>query len=54
MAIQLIATNGQVQYHVDEFVIDTKDDLKALPRRSIMGSTALCLSDSNVYIKNSK
>lgn len=54
MAIQLIATNGQIQYHIDEFVIDTKDDLKALPRRSAMGSTALCLSDSNVYIKNSK
>lgn len=54
MAIQLIATNGQVQYHIDEFVIDTIDDLKVLPRRSAMGSTALCLSDSNVYIKNSK
>lgn len=54
MAFKLIATNGQVQYNVDEFVVDSLDDFKSLPTRSAMGSTALCLSDSNVYVKNSK
>ena len=53
MAQKMISTNGQVQYNVDEFVIDTPDDLKKLPTRSAMGSVALCISDGNVYIKDS-
>ena len=53
MSKNLISTNGQIQYGVDEFVIDTPDDLKALPFRSKMGSTALCISNGEVYVKNS-
>lgn len=34
MAFKLISTNGQVQYNVDEYVIDTPDDLKKLPAKS--------------------
>ena len=29
MAVNMISTNGQVRYHVDEYVIDTPDDLAA-------------------------
>ena len=54
MAYKLMSTNGQVQYNIDEFVIDTPEDLKKLPKRSAMGSVALCLSNGAVYIKDSK
>ena len=54
MAHKMTSTNGQVQYNVDEFVVDTPEDLKKLPVRSAMGSAALCLSDGNVYVKDGK
>lgn len=54
MGTKMISTNGQVQYNVDEFVIDTPEDLETLPKRSAMGSTALCLSNSMVYVKDGK
>lgn len=50
----MIATNGQIQYNVDEYVIDTPEDTKKLPKRCVMGSTALCTSTGDVYIKNGK
>ena len=53
MAYKMISTNGQAQYGVDEFVIDTPDDLKDLPPRSAMGSAALDISTGDVYMKNS-
>lgn len=53
MAKNLLSTNGQTQYGVDEYVIDTPADLKTLPPRSAMGSTAICISTGDVYIKNS-
>lgn len=54
MAIKMVSTNGQIQYNVDEFVVDTPDDIKKLPNRSVMGSMALCLSTSDVYVKDGK
>lgn len=54
MAFNMISTNGQVQYGVDEFVIDSPDDLAKLPSRSKQGSVALDSSTGDVYIKNSK
>ncbi len=53
MAYKLLSTNGQVQYGVDEYIIDSPDDLDSLPKRSAMGSTALCVADGSVYVKNS-
>lgn len=54
MGYKQMSTNGQVQYGIDEWVIDTKEDLKKLPARSAMGSSALCLADGSVYVKDSK
>ena len=54
MAYKMISTNGQVQYGVDEFIIDSPDDLEKLPKKSAQGSVALCTEDGSVYIKNSK
>ena len=33
MAFNMISTNGQVQYNVSEFVIDSPDDLESLPKK---------------------
>ena len=49
----MTSTNGQVQYGINEFVIDSPNDLKSLPKNCNMGSSALCLSNGSVYIKNS-
>lgn len=56
MAFNLLETNGQIQYGVNVFAIDSPDDLANLPRTSKMGSAALCLDDDEikVYMKNSK
>jgi hypothetical protein len=34
MAYKLISTNGQIQYNVDEYVIDSPNDLEKLPKKS--------------------
>ena len=34
MAYKMISTNGQVQYGVDEYVIDSPEDLEKLPKKS--------------------
>ena len=52
MAIQMISTNGNIQYNVNEFVIDSPDELKSLPKKSVMGSFALVISTGEVYIKD--
>lgn len=52
MAHNTMATNGQIQYGITEFVIDSPEDLEKLPR-CLMGSSALCLSNGNVYMKDS-
>ena len=45
--------DGDTQYGVNEYVCDTPDDLVTLPRCA-MGSIAIIISDSTVYMKNSK
>lgn len=52
MAYQLVSTNGQVQYNINEYVIDTPEDLNKLPKNCAMGSQALCLSNGSIYMKD--
>ena len=52
MAVNMISTNGQVRYHVDEYVIDAPEDLKMLPLNAAPGSVAICTSNGEVYMKN--
>ena len=54
MAVKLLSTNGQIQYHIDEFAIDSVSDLKKLSPQSEMGSVAICINTGDVYIKNGK
>ena len=53
MAYNILSQNGEVQYGVNEFVIDSPEDLKKLPDKTAMGSSALCLSNGEVYMKDS-
>lgn len=52
MAYKKTETNGQVQYNVDSYVLDSPADLEKLPKTSVMGSMALCISDGSVYVKD--
>lgn len=51
MAIQLLTTNGQTQYNINEYYVDYKKELEKLPAFCAAGSRALCGEDGNVYIK---
>lgn len=48
---KMTKSDSEIQYGVKEFVCDTADDLKDLPRCE-MGSSAIVLSESAVYMKN--
>lgn len=49
----VIAHDGDVTYGVNEYVCDTVDDLLTLPPCN-MGSTAIIISTSEVYMRNGK
>lgn len=51
MAFNLMTTNGQVQYNINEYYVDYREDLKKLPPSCAMGSKALCAEDGFTYIK---
>lgn len=51
MAFNLTATNGQIQYNVNEYYVDYREDLKKLPPSCAMGSKALCAEDGYTYVK---
>ena len=45
------AHDGDIEYGINEYVCDTIDDLQDLPRCK-MGSVALVLEDSSLYVKD--
>lgn len=51
--IKLMSTNGQIQYDHDEYIVDSVDDLKQIPKRVAMGSIALIIATGDVYMKDS-
>lgn len=53
MGFNLISTNGQTQYNINEYAIDEEKDLKKLPPSCAMGSRALCLENGKVFVKKS-
>lgn len=50
--VRLIASNGEIQYNINEYCIDSSDDIANLPKDCAMGSTAIVISTSEVYMKN--
>lgn len=51
--VKLLAANGDIQYDVNEYAIDTPDDITNLPKDCAMGSTAIVISTAELYMKNS-
>ena len=45
------AHDGDVEYGINEYVCDTEEELKELPRCK-MGSAALVLENSTIYVKD--
>lgn len=54
MSIKLTSSNGQVAYDVNEYVVDTPDEIQNLPKKCGMGSTAIVISTSEVFMKNGR
>lgn len=50
--VQMITANGNSQYGIYKFAIDTIDDLAKIPRAAKMGSEAIVTSTSEIYIKS--
>ena len=47
-------TNDNRDFEVEEYIIDSEDDLPLLPTEDIgWGSMALCISNGLVYVLNS-
>ena len=46
--------SGHVAYGLQEFMIDTVNDLNYLPVDAPMGSTAFCIETGSVYVLNGK
>ena len=53
MAYQITSSNGKKQYNVNEYVIDTLDDINKIPAYAAMGSTVFVISTGALYMKNS-
>lgn len=53
--INLMKQSGHETYNLKQYVLDTEADLADLPVRNIaVGSAALVIETSNVYMLNSK
>jgi hypothetical protein len=53
---KLTASNGKIDYGINEYICDTVEDLNSLPPRCEPGSTAIVLEEGNaaVYMKNTQ
>ena len=54
MKQQILSQSGKVTYGIQEFVIDTDDDVENLPIDIPMGSMALSIDSGKVFILNSQ
>ena len=50
--INIMSQSGHQAYGIKEYVVDTVADLRKLPLDDKMGSVALVIETSNVYILN--
>lgn len=50
--INLISQSGDVQYKVVDYVVDTPDDILELSTECAMGSSALVINTSELYMLN--
>lgn len=50
--IQLIDVNGKQTYGLKSYAVDSVQDISNLPVTDLMGSTAIVISTSDVYMLN--
>lgn len=50
----IYAQNGDVQYNIVEFIIDSEEDVATLPTTPVMGSTALVINNPALFMLNSE
>jgi hypothetical protein len=51
--INTVASAGKVAYDVCDFICDFQEDVENLPKDKAVGSTALVLENSKLYMINS-
>lgn len=51
---KLIASSGESAYGVNEYAVDTPEDIQNLPTQGAMGSIVIVISTGEVYMKNSE
>jgi hypothetical protein len=49
-----IKESGKEKYNVTEFVCDTIEDIKDLPTTVEVGSTAIVIKDTRIFMLNNK
>lgn len=54
MGYNTLSQSGHTTYGIKEFVVDTVEDVKKLPTDIPMGSAALVIENSSVWILNSQ
>lgn len=52
--VGIMRQNGRPAYNLMEYVVDTEDDIKSLPKEVAMGSSAFVINTGEVYMLNGK
>lgn len=50
--IQIMSSSGEISYGVNDYVIDTDDELNEIPNNAEAGSTAYSIESGTTFIKN--
>lgn len=51
---KIVRSNGDIAHDITEFIVDTAEDIAALPAHAGMGSKVYVIDSGELYIKNSK
>lgn len=52
--VGIMKQNGRPVYNLVEYVVDTEDDIKSLPKEVAMGSTVFIIDTGDVFMLNGK
>ena len=50
--VQLLSASGKKTYGINEYAVDTYEEIAQIPQSCGMGSTVLVISEKTVYVKN--
>ena len=54
MGSAIVKNNDKTHYGLNQYIIDTEDDLETIPTNAKPGSTAFCIEDSSYYMLNTQ